>query len=141
MPDALLQRLDVEKRAEVWRRIANAKEQSLFVVEKQGVGIVGFSNLMPSRDDDATPTTAELAACYVTPSHWRSGWGRVLMRAALDQAEADGYSTMTLWVLENNPPARAFYEAEGFVLDGARKDEQMGGAVLPHVRYRRDLKH
>jgi len=40
-----------------------------------------------------------------------------------------------LWVLEENPRARRFYERNGFLADGARVvDERLNLAEVRHVR-------
>jgi hypothetical protein len=42
-----------------------------------------------------------------------------------------------LWVAEENPRARRFYEHGGWALDGGRKvDEVAPGALVAEVRYR-----
>jgi hypothetical protein len=47
-----------------------------------------------------------------------------------------GYPSATLWVLEDNLRARRFYEREGWILDGGRRDEAFLGVTVPEVRYR-----
>ena len=47
------------------------------------------------------------------------------------------YSESTLWVLEDNPRAREFYERAGWAVDGARKAEARWGVRAPEVRYRK----
>ena len=42
----------------------------------------------------------------------------------------------TLWTLEANGRARAFYERTGWALDGTTKDDDRGSFVLKEVRYR-----
>jgi RimJ/RimL family protein N-acetyltransferase len=99
--------------------------------------VVGFASAGESRDPDAV---AELYAIYVLPSAWGTGAGTSLMRAALDamRARFSGEEAV-LWVLEDNPRARRFYEREGWALDGARKEEEWLGVVIPEVRYRLTL--
>ena len=47
---------------------------------------------------------------------------------------------MTLWVLRGNRRARDFYEASGFVPDGAAKiDTNAAGISYDEVRYRRAI--
>ncbi|HLV58951.1 MAG TPA: N-acetyltransferase, partial [Natronosporangium sp.] len=53
---------------------------------------------------------------------------------------AQGLETVRLWVLEENAPARRFYERYGYVADGVRHyfrvTEPDGTPVdLPEVRY------
>jgi RimJ/RimL family protein N-acetyltransferase len=97
-------------------------------------GVVGFVSTGESRDPEAV---AELYAIYVLPRAWGTGAGTSLMRAGLDamRARFSGEEAV-LWVLEDNPRARRFYEREGWALDGARKEEEWLGVVIPEVRYR-----
>jgi GNAT superfamily N-acetyltransferase len=97
---------------------------------------VGFVSCGPPRDDDVAPLTAEIFALYVIPGAWRSGVGRALMATAVDHLRARGAETLTLWVLEANARARAFYEAEGWQPDGASQPLDMGGFSVIEVRYR-----
>jgi GNAT superfamily N-acetyltransferase len=39
----------------------------------------------PSRDEDAGPDTAEIAALYVSPDRWRTGLGSALLDAAVNE--------------------------------------------------------
>lgn len=77
---------------------------------------------------------AEIVALNVAPEQWRRGIGRRLMAAAaarLDEAGADG---AYLWVLDDNPGARAFYDAlGGRIVD--RGSESLGELVVPTLAY------
>ncbi|HZU20653.1 MAG TPA: GNAT family N-acetyltransferase [Gaiellaceae bacterium] len=98
--------------------------------------VVGFASVGPSRDEDGL---GELYAIYVDPDAWSSGAGRALIEAAEEQLAAD-YETALLWVLEDNPRARRFYERAGWTPDGARKAEERFGVRAPEVRYRKELR-
>jgi RimJ/RimL family protein N-acetyltransferase len=58
------------------------------------------------------------------------------MGAGVESMRASGYRDAVLWVLEDNPRARRFYEREGWSLDGGRKDAEFVGMRVPEVRYR-----
>lgn len=47
-----------------------------------------------------------------------------------------GYSSVSLWVLEENQRARRFYEKAGFDLDGASKSIEIDESELREFRYR-----
>jgi ribosomal protein S18 acetylase RimI-like enzyme len=136
MPDAVLDALDPSQRATMW---AKALEQptTLVLVATEAETIVGFCSLLPSRDDDATPSVAEISAIYVEPASWRLGIGSALVDAAVESARERGFSEVTLWVLTSNTAARTFYEARGFVSDGQTKTAQRPGFSVHEVRYRR----
>ena len=137
MPDAVLEALDVKKRAILWTRLLADQKHRIFVAEAK-MDIVGFCDLMPSRDQDAdSKIFAELVAIYVHPNHWRKGAGRALCRRALEAARFDHFKAVTLWVLASNKPARNFYEAMGFSLDGANKvDRSFNNHELHEERFR-----
>src|SRR5689334_14334227 len=72
--------------------------------------VVGFASAGPSRDEDEL---GELYAIYVDPESWSTGAGRTLMKSA-EETLARNYSAALLWVLEDNPRGRAFYERAGW---------------------------
>ena len=86
---------------------------STFVAEHAGE-IVGFTSVGPSRDENGI---GELYAIYVDPEQWSTGTGRALIEQAEDQLRTV-YEEVTLWVLEDNPRARQFYERAGWVAAG-----------------------
>lgn len=99
---------------------------------------VGFTAFGPSRDADAKDgKTGEIYAAYVTPHVWRQGVGRRLLAEAERVLRADGFTDATLWVLDTNLRARAFYEAAGWAADGAEKSDSLHGTEVREVRYRR----
>lgn len=144
MPDALLDGLDVGKRAVRWQELLAARDDSISTwVALVGKSVVGFCHAGPSRDEDAgTPPAAEIRAIYVLPEHWRSGAGWALCGAAREDLRERGFTEVTLWVLDSNARARAFYERQGFRLDGDAEqwsDPQSTGGALREVRYRAAL--
>ena len=98
--------------------------------------VVGFASVGPSRDEDGL---GELFAIYVAPDAWSTGAGRALIERAEEQLRSE-YDVATLWVLEDNPRARLFYERAGWAPDGARKAEERFGVRAPEVRYRKELR-
>jgi GNAT superfamily N-acetyltransferase len=107
---------------------------STFVAEQDG-DVVGFTSVGPSRDEAGI---GELYAIYVDPEHWDTGTGRALIEQAEQQLRAE-YGEVTLWVLEDNPRARQFYERAGWTVDGGRKAEARWGVRAPEVRYRKQF--
>ena len=88
-----------------------------------------------SRDEDEI---GELYAIYVDPDAWSTGAGRALMASAEKRLAAE-WDAALLWVLEENPRARVFYERAGWAPDGVRKAEERFGVRAPEVRYRKDF--
>lgn len=98
--------------------------------------IAGWTSFGPSRDND-DKEAGEVYAIYVEQSHWRQRTGRALLTDAILYLGRKGYSSVNLWVLEENQRARRFYEKAGFGLDGASKTIEIDGCELLELRYRR----
>jgi ribosomal protein S18 acetylase RimI-like enzyme len=98
--------------------------------------VVGFISVGASRDNEAG---GELFAIYVDPDHWGSGVGRELMAAGEERLRELGHTDVFLWVLEDNPRARRFYERAGWYDDGGRRQVTFLGVDAPEVRYRKRL--
>jgi ribosomal protein S18 acetylase RimI-like enzyme len=79
----------------------------------------------------------ELWALYIDPSHWRRGIARALTAAAMHRAAAIGQTEMIAWVLSTNDPAKQFYLANGWWLDGG--EEVRGSRERPYTVHR--LRH
>jgi ribosomal protein S18 acetylase RimI-like enzyme len=135
-PAEELASISLERRAEYWRTVV-AHSTTVLVAEVDG-DVVGFASVGSSRDADSEGL-GELFAIYVDPAHWDAGIGRELGVAADESLRKLGFDEATLWVLEDNPRARRFYEAGGWHLDGARRVGTHLGVETSEVRYRRDL--
>lgn len=98
--------------------------------------MVGFVSFGPSEDEPVDPEVGQVYAIYVDSGHWDRGYGRALFAAAVSGLTDAGFDAATLWVLDSNTRARRFYEAAGWVADGATKTEQRGDVALREVRYR-----
>ena len=129
-----LEQLDVRRRVEGWTRVLTNGEP-VFVADEDG-RVVAFVSVGACGELEGV---GELYAIYALPEAWGSGAGGGLMRAAVEQLAADGYREAILWVLEDNPRARRFYEREGWTLDGSRKEDEFLGVKVTEVRYRLTL--
>ncbi len=139
MPEAFLDGLDPAQRAERWRERLRAADPAVDVLVVIDSGAVaGFAVAGSSRDDDAG-AAGELRAINLTPAAWGRGLGSALLRAAEDALVARGYRDATLWVAHANQRARRFYEHHGWSADGRERQEQVLGATVDEVRYRRAL--
>jgi GNAT superfamily N-acetyltransferase len=138
LPDQILDDLSVDDRELRWRGyLSDATGSVRTLVAFADDEIVGFASLvLNSRDADAGPGTAEIAALYVEPLRWRTGAGRALLSEGFTRLSGTGASDVTLWVLERNRGALAFYARMGFVSDDTRKSSDQGA---PEVRLRRSL--
>jgi ribosomal protein S18 acetylase RimI-like enzyme len=124
----------IDARLAQWERILAAGQSDVFVAAADR--IVGFVSTGDSRDADAD---AELFAIYVLPGAWGTGAGSALMRAGVKSMRLRASGDAVLWVLDDNPRARRFYEREGWTLDGERKEDEYLGLRVAEVRYRIDL--
>lgn len=138
MPAEYLDSLDPVRRSVVWKDIVASPEETVLVALR-GSNIIGFCDLLPSRDIPSPSEIAEIASIYVEPSSWGLGAGRCLMKSVLDHAKDHGFTIVTLWVLSSNDRARSFYKKAGFAPDGAEKTKERPGFTLHELRYRRDL--
>jgi GNAT superfamily N-acetyltransferase len=143
MPDALLDSLSVDERAEkrrLWLEKPASPDVRNWVAEEPQPPrrIVGWACTGPARGEESAEA-AELWAIYLDPTLWRRGIGRALHDFALQDLRKQGRTVVILWVLDTNMPARRFYEALGWTCDGGEKSASFGGTMLKEVRYRRDL--
>ena len=149
LPDDFLASLDPVARASRYRLGVDETDAPHTIVAVMGGGVVGFATTGPSRDADAGGL-GELMALYVDPARWGTGTGRALIAAARDRLARIGFRAAALWVLAGNARAEAFYRRDGWIPDGAERDEELrpgwrslgqagGSPVLHEIRYRRDL--
>jgi GNAT superfamily N-acetyltransferase len=139
LPDEVLAGLDVVRWRARWESslaAAAAPGSGTLLAETAG-RLVGFVDVVPSRDQDAASGTAEVTSLYVAPDLWGRGAGQVLLEAAVQLARAAGHGITTLWVLQENVRARRFYERAGWQVDGAEKKAVVLGVPVIEVRYRR----
>ena len=116
------------------RRFATDSEYDAFVADQDG-RIVGFVACGVAEESGKPGKQRELFAIYVVPESWGSTAASGLMHAALDAMRARGAPGAILWVLDDNPRARRFYEREGWHPDGSAESEYLG-LTVPLVRYR-----
>lgn len=136
LPPEFLASLSIETRVERWRTDLTAMDESnLALVIENRSSVDGFARLSPSADR----SDGEVQAIYLDPDHWRRGWGRQLMTAAEECLIELGWREAILWVLEQNEPARRFYEALGWQVEAHRALLNIGGADVQEIRYRKVL--
>ena len=101
----------VDAHAEAWRMGFDSQDSVPFVAVDEHGGIVGIAAGGAARGEDP-PTAVELFMLYVLEEYYGTGLGRALTDAAIGDAAA------TVWVLEGNERAIAFYRKLGFAPDG-----------------------
>ncbi len=135
-PD-LLAGLDWRDRLPRWQTLLAEAGPVRVLVAEAGGHVVGFCSVGPARDEDLMrrpESWYELYSIYLVPDRWASGLGRRLWAAARSRIPAE-VEAVSLWVLEGNMRARAFYERQGFRLDGRRETTTRAGQAVPEIRY------
>ncbi len=137
--DVALNDLEIDERELTWRaRIASRTSKTIVAIHDGK--ICGWINFGATRDSSEADRTAEIRAMYVSPERWRMGVGTALWNFAKASLNLS-YSDVTLWVLESNDLARAFYAKVGFRCESdVEKLVTREGKTLRAVRYRQHLK-
>ena len=132
VPDDYLAGLSYQDRESTWNEILRTGLPN-FVAETEGGHVVGFAGGGPERQGNEV-YCGELYAIYLLEEWQRKGVGRLLVSAIAQRLLVDGFSSMLLWVLEDNHPALRFYESLGGELVG-RETITIGGTDLVEVSY------
>ena len=103
--------------------------------------LIGFCSYGPERERARGFTgRGEVWAFYVHPDRWGCGAATQLMEHVEDRLRAEGFVTAVLWVLDDNPRARRFYERQGWVATGiAANFDDYCEVSVPEVEYRKEL--
>ena len=142
MPDAFLDALEPGQRADEWRTVIGRNptpvEGRRLVVELDGE-VAGLALMWSCRDDGSPPGLGELILINLAPPAWGTGAGTALLAECEASLARCGYDEAVLWVATDNARARRFYEREGWHADGAARTDEVDGAVVDEVRYRKQL--
>jgi GNAT superfamily N-acetyltransferase len=138
-PAEALAGISVERRTEWWAEWlpASRPRAAILVAEVEGE-VRGFASVGAAREEQ-DQELGELYAIYVDPDHWGAGLGRALIAEAEARLRSAGFAEAILWVLEDNPRTRRFYEAAGWTHDGGSKRDTHLGTEVSEVRYRKRL--
>ncbi|MCX5742407.1 MAG: GNAT family N-acetyltransferase [Proteobacteria bacterium] len=135
LPDTLLDRVDVGQRAATRARIlADPMILQLVAYDVTHLEIVGFCDAGESRRRHVVRADAEIYALYFVPRAKRYGLGTEMFAQCRAQLRARGLASLVIWVLENNPHARRFYEALGGRA-GPRVPSKVGGFPVVELAY------
>ena len=113
------------------------------LVAESGSGLVGQITLLPaartSRPVDDS-SLAHISNLFVRRDYWGVGLASALHRAALEAADARGFTELRLFVAAGQTRARRFYEREGWLPASNPFDDPIWGLTFIEYRYRfRDL--
>jgi GNAT superfamily N-acetyltransferase len=134
IPNHVLDALSVENRAMMWLEITTNRTEKnfVYVAEDASEGIVGFVSGGAQRDKVLT-YRGEVFALYLLQAHQKLGIGRQLFQTMMERLRVEGYDSVLVWVLVQNP-VRHFYEKMGGVY-ATEKEIEIGGATLLEVAY------
>lgn len=134
VPEAYLEKLTAEGRAEMWRRsMSSPVPQSHWLVAENPEGkIVGFVAGGRERSG-STEFPGEFFAIYILPEYQGKGIGSALMQGSAQIMIREGLPAALVWVIARNP-FRRFYEVLGGVPIG-EKLVPIGGVDLLETAY------
>lgn len=131
MPDEVLAGLSVSERENNWVGILRDRTKFTYVAESDGA-VVGFASGGPERSK-VPDYAGELYAVYLLEGRQRRGIGRALVRAFAERMLREGFTSLLVWVLVQNPACR-FYEALGGI-EVRRRKQRVRGVMLDEVAY------
>ncbi|MFG2720331.1 GNAT family N-acetyltransferase [Streptomyces sp. NPDC048416] len=98
-------------------------EPSHYLVAEVDGDVMGFIRVVPPTPLASNRHVRQIQGLEIDEAARRRGVGRALLRAAYETSRRQGATRLTLRVLGHNAPARALYEAEGFVVEGIQPGE------------------
>lgn len=107
------------------------------MAESEAGELAGQTSFLPAtaaRHPSDEPGLAYFRTLFVDATWWGTGLAGVLHEAAVAEARRQGYANMALVTPALQARARRFYEREGWVQDGAERDEPALGIAI--VGYR-----
>ena len=135
VPQQYLDSLSVDAREKAWIEVFGQGASSLLIAEDCG-SVIGFSSYGASREQGASPETAELYAIYVAPQHWSTGVGRDLFKRTREDLIERGFERISVWVLAGNERAIRFYRANGFErVVGSEVPIEIGGKKFQETKF------
>ena len=121
VPDSILINNTAQKRADKLRNIFPARLEEYYLCKADNTS-VGYAVIGPPQDDGLPADVGEIHSIYFLPHAWGHGYATQAMTFCLSRLAALGYTTIILWVFEDNRRARRFYEKHGFQFTGQRKE-------------------
>ena len=114
VPDDLLDGITEESRRRHWDGVLAEPggAEFVYVAEDAGGQLIGIASGGPELGGDPH-YRGELYVLHVRPEAQGQGVGRALMRAVAARLAADGITSLLVWMLRENHPARRFYAALG----------------------------
>ena len=99
--------------------------------ENEPAGLISFGKCRCGNNEDSC---IEIWRVYLIPKFWGSGISKELIEWGINEILKENFSTIELWVLEENVRARNFYEKIGFKHDNTVQITNMD-KELKELRY------
>ena len=133
VPQAYLDRLDVEQRLKRWREQYSDRIVSGLLIANVKSKAAGFICFGRARDQHRQDW-GEIYAIYVLQAHWGGGLGYQLYKHACAELQRDGFTKAYLWVLDTNHQAIAAYKRWGGLVEHDRlKDHEIGSRRVKEI--------
>jgi GNAT superfamily N-acetyltransferase len=131
VPDDFLTQLSYERREAMWGSVIARPDprDHLFVADLYG-RVIGFTSGGPLRES-ADPDAGEIFAIYLRREFHGRGICAQMFRASVSALRRDGFRSLRLWALEENPTC-GFYRDMGGKVCG-EKTETIGGRALKEL--------
>lgn len=104
----------------------------IVLVEQERV--LGICHFLEARNRDEKEW-GEVVAIYLLPEIWGSGQENELLRYSLGKLKKKGFKNICLWVLKDNIRAGKFYEKNGFLISGNKREIEIAGCKVSEVEY------
>lgn len=128
-----LDSLDPAKRARMWRNNLLEKKQMRLVVSHNDQ-LIGFCGAGPAREE-GMGYRGEIYAIYLLKEYYGRGLATEMMKRMFEFLTIEGYENAYVWVLEDNPRARSFYEKCSGRLLAQTKVLELDGKSHKEVSY------
>jgi len=114
-PDAFLSTYEQEQdySERQWRAEFARGDWNVGLIEGRPVSLLGVT-----RESSTPEQECYLEYLWVSPECRRSGVARTMLTAIIERLRTSGMTTVFLWVLDGNEPAKRLYEHCGFTSTG-----------------------
>ena len=120
-------------RTDRWEETFRQRENRVYILWEEG-RYCGVACACMIREGDMAGW-GEIVSLYVLPECWGRGYGKALLRFAMQALGEMGAGPYYLWVFQKNANARRFYERQGFRATGVQQVLEIGGANVTEEMY------
>ncbi len=133
VPEDFLRNLSYERRERQWQNFhTNPEPRSHLWVALDRDEIVGFSS--GGRERGAGEPDGEVYAIYLLSKYHGQGIGRELFQRSFVTMRDEGFTSITVWALADNPTCNFYRKMGG--REFSEKNEEIGGVSLKELSFR-----